>query len=519
MIATLSPTTLYYIDTNVTPGTTYNYVVLSVDTSGNTPMFPSTLQVTIPSVSTSTPKMDIEEYSFLTSINNFRVQNGLPPFQVSLALENAGQWMANDIVTHNSEASTDSLGRSTAARLAAFGYPYTPWGEYLPISTDAGGTGVGLYNQWITTCIPIPTGGCTYGFLNLMKTKTFTVVGIARAYNATTQQWDWVVDLGAVTDPTIAFGPGIIPSPSISYFAASPSTLFTGATTTLGWNETGANSTTIDHGIGDVTNAGTNPGNKSVSPSQTTTYTLTATNPGGSTIATSTVVVNSLTTPPTAPTNLTATAISPSEIDLSWGASTASNGLQEYILSRNGSILATVQNNILNYVDLSVAPSTVYDYVIQAVDNLGNHSASSSLAQAMTPASVTVPTTCVPSSGTFTACYYSGITLSGNPVLINLANPLNYYWVSAFPPSPVPPNGFSARYQGNFNFTAGTHAFSVIASDGVRIYIDGVKVLDEWKDGSLSAYNFSQTMTQGSHLVTVEFYSHTGTPAIHVAWQ
>ena len=50
-----------------------------------------------------------------------------------------------------------------------------------------------------------------------------------------------------------------------------------------------------------------------------------------STVATITTVGNQ---PPTAPTNLTATAVSASQIDLSWTASTSSIGLANYVVQR-----------------------------------------------------------------------------------------------------------------------------------------------------------------------------------------
>lgn len=71
--------------------------------------------------STGTPTLDSEESNFLTLINNYRAQNGAGPLQVSIALENSSLWMSNDMATNNYVSHTDSLGRSPATRLAAFG--------------------------------------------------------------------------------------------------------------------------------------------------------------------------------------------------------------------------------------------------------------------------------------------------------------------------------------------------------------------------------------------------------------
>lgn len=65
--------------------------------------------------------------------------------------------------------------------------------------------------------------------------------------------------------------------PVVVAFSASPTEIKAGESATLLWNVTGATSVSIDEGIGDVPVAAT----KTVSPTETTTYTLTATNSAG----------------------------------------------------------------------------------------------------------------------------------------------------------------------------------------------------------------------------------------------
>jgi len=79
-----------------------------------------------------------------------------------------------------------------------------------------------------------------------------------------------------------------IPTPQIEYFQANPSVISSGGCSTLEWGAvTNATEASIDQGIGGV---GT-PGTRSVCPTETTTYVLTATGPGGSTTASATVTV------------------------------------------------------------------------------------------------------------------------------------------------------------------------------------------------------------------------------------
>src|SRR3989344_2690560 len=76
------------------------------------------------------------------------------------------------------------------------------------------------------------------------------------------------------------------PSPTISAFAASPSVITVGQSSVLSWTVSNASSTSIDNGVGVVTGS-----TKSVTPSVTTTYRLSATNPSGTTTASATVTV------------------------------------------------------------------------------------------------------------------------------------------------------------------------------------------------------------------------------------
>jgi PKD repeat protein len=65
--------------------------------------------------------------------------------------------------------------------------------------------------------------------------------------------------------------------PVVVTFSANPTEIKTGESATLLWNVTGATAVAIDQGIGNVAVASS----KTVSPTKTTTYTLTATNSAG----------------------------------------------------------------------------------------------------------------------------------------------------------------------------------------------------------------------------------------------
>jgi len=87
---------------------------------------------------------------------------------------------------------------------------------------------------------------------------------------------------------------------------------------------------------------------------------------------------------PTPPTDLTATAISGTRIDLSWTAATDNVGVTGYEIYRGGSPLTTL-GNVTTYSDLSVVNGTGYTYQVRALDAAGNDSLASNTASATTP--------------------------------------------------------------------------------------------------------------------------------------
>ena len=79
------------------------------------------------------------------------------------------------------------------------------------------------------------------------------------------------------------------PGPVVALFTANPPSITTGQSSTLSWSVTNATTVTISGVNGNLPLSGST----SVSPTQTTTYTLTATGPTGSTTAQQTVTVTS----------------------------------------------------------------------------------------------------------------------------------------------------------------------------------------------------------------------------------
>jgi beta-glucanase (GH16 family) len=137
------------------------------------------------------------------------------------------------------------------------------------------------------------------------------------------------------------------------------------------------NGTQISSGL-----SGTSFKDTGLTASTTYNYTITAVNSEGASAAAS----SSATTPagctaPTTPTNFTATAVSTSEIDLSWTASTGPScgGAVTYNVTRNGTQIATGQSGT-SLKDTGLTAATTFSYTVAAVNSVGASAAASASA-------------------------------------------------------------------------------------------------------------------------------------------
>jgi chitodextrinase len=224
---------------------------------------------------------------------------------------------------------------------------------------------------------------------------------------------------------------------------------------------------------------------------------------------------------PTTPTNLTASAASTSQINLSWNASTDNVGVAGYRIYRNGGTSPIASTAGTSYQDSGLTASTSYSYTVAAYDAAGNTSARS-LAASATTASAPPP----PSVGScpaavasaWTACYYSDQNLTTLGV-VRTDPTILFDWGAGSPDPAIPADHFSARWKGIFNFSAASYTFTVTADDGFRLYLDGVIVMDHWADESATTYTQTLATTAGNHAVTLEYYEDAGSAVANLQWQ
>jgi len=121
------------------------------------------------------------------------------------------------------------------------------------------------------------------------------------------------------------------------------------------------------------------------------------------------------------------------------------------------------------------------------------------------------------------ASYFNNPDLAGGPVIVRgearSPNPLDLDWGLGSPaPGAVPDDNWSARWRGRFYFDAGDFVFQARSDDGVRVYIDGIRVIDAWYDGYKEPVNRFRQLGRGDHEIVIEYYERGGTAFNRVWW-
>jgi hypothetical protein len=203
------------------------------------------------------------------------------------------------------------------------------------------------------------------------------------------------------------------PKPTVS-ISANPASIVSGAETTLIWSSANADTCTIDNGIGEVVPNGS----LSVSPTQTTIYTITATGPGGTATASAVVNVRTIDIAITSPSD--GASITGSSV-LVKGTVTNSTAVETGV-TVNG-LIASLANNefAINQIPLAEGLNTI----------------------------------------TVTATDIDGM-IATKSITVNATVATNYIKLSAYPDSGVAPLEITLRINGSFSV-----ANPVITSTGL----------------------------------------------------
>jgi len=355
-------------------------------------------------------------------------------------------------------------------------------------------------------------GGCT-NFAQIATTSNtaFSDTGLASfsSYNYRVRAQDSTGATGPYSSVVTVNTSGSLPSAPTNLTAAADSKgpidlTWTASTSSLGIADyivqrcQGAGCATFAQ-IG--TSTGTTYADSAVSAGTAYSYRVQAVDTAGnlspfSNTATNTTVGNP---PPTAPGNLTATAVGTSQVDLSWTASTSGIGIANYVVQRCTGAGCTGFAQIATpagttYSDAGLLAGTNYSYQVEAIDTAGNMSLFSNMASATT------------GTGATTISYVQGA-----------------YVDPQTPPASVPVTFTAAQVAGDLNVVVvgwndSTTTVSAVTDTSGNTYTRAVGPM-------VIALNLSQSIyyakniasaAAGANIVTVTFSSAPTAPDIRI---
>ena len=122
--------------------------------------------------------------------------------------------------------------------------------------------------------------------------------------------------------------------------------------------------------------------------------------------------------------------------------------------------------------------------------------------------------------GQFRAEYFNNPVMAGTPALVRCESaPLSHNWHHGSPsPLWVVADGFSVRWTGTFYLPSGGYFFAAEADDGVRLYVDGSRIINAWKDQGPTTYVMWRYLRSGMHRVVMEYYENSGGAVAGLRW-
>ncbi|MGF1503616.1 MAG: PA14 domain-containing protein, partial [Anaerolineae bacterium] len=119
---------------------------------------------------------------------------------------------------------------------------------------------------------------------------------------------------------------------------------------------------------------------------------------------------------------------------------------------------------------------------------------------------------------TWSAEYWNNTTLSGTPAVTRNESVLSYDWGLGSPAASIDPDTFSARWERDVNFNAGTYRFTTVSDDGIRVYVDGDRIINNWTDHAATVNTADVTLTAGDHEIVVEYYENELQAIVGIDW-
>ena len=117
------------------------------------------------------------------------------------------------------------------------------------------------------------------------------------------------------------------------------------------------------------------------------------------------------------------------------------------------------------------------------------------------------------------ASYWPNLDFTGSPAVNRLDEAIAFDWSTGAPAPELPNDAFSVRWTRTAYFAAGNYRFSAAYDDGMRLFVDGRLVFDDWVPGVRRDDEVVVWLREGSHEIVVDYFERQGEASINLSWE
>jgi uncharacterized protein YraI len=120
---------------------------------------------------------------------------------------------------------------------------------------------------------------------------------------------------------------------------------------------------------------------------------------------------------------------------------------------------------------------------------------------------------------TWTAAYWNNVDFSGPPVLTRTETAVNHRWDHGSPDPAINPDRFSARWTTTVELEEGLYRFTTISDDGVRVWVGGEQIIDNWTVHAEQVDAATVSLPAGVYEIVIEYFENTGIATMIFNWE
>ena len=118
----------------------------------------------------------------------------------------------------------------------------------------------------------------------------------------------------------------------------------------------------------------------------------------------------------------------------------------------------------------------------------------------------------------WSAAYWENTDLIGSPEAYRNDGSINFDWGHGNPHPDLTKDHFGVRWNRTVHFDEGLYRFEATMDDGMRVWIDDVKIIDSWYDSQEHIISFDYWMSEGDHHIQVDYYEAGGEAIAKFSW-